>query len=50
MRTAAGELALFLIIEPSWLGLVYQGHEDASSAIMSRIIAQKRGSSFRFTT
>ena len=37
--TAAGGSVQSMIVEPSWLGLVYQGQQDASEAGMGRIVA-----------
>ena len=36
---AAGASVQSLIIEPSWLGLVYQGQQDAANTGMGRILA-----------
>ena len=49
-QTAKEGLAQSLIVEPSWLGLVYQGQQDAADADMARILASSRGVSAQFTT
>ena len=46
---AVGGSAQSLTVEPSWLGLVYQGQQDAADAVMGRILAQARGPSAQFT-
>ena len=39
-----------LIVEPSWLGLAYQGKQDAAYTGMGRILVQAYESSAHFTT
>ena len=48
--TAPGQSAQSQIVEPSWLGLVYQGQQDTTDTGMGRILAQTRESSTHFTT
>ena len=50
LRTAAGGSAQSLIVEPSWLGLVSQGQQDAADAEIGRILACTRGFSIWITT
>ena len=38
MTAAAGGSAKSLIVEPSWLQLIYQGQQDVADAGMGRIL------------